>query len=133
MFRGEEQRTEMKRKTNQRAAIQEVFRNNDRPLGIDEILQAGRQSVESLNQATVYRNLKMLVEAGWLKRINTPELGPLYEIAGKEHHHHFQCRSCDRMYEIEGCAFNDRGSAPPGFVTEGHEVFLFGICASCKR
>jgi Fur family transcriptional regulator, ferric uptake regulator len=133
MFCGESQGIKMKRKTNQRAAIQEVFRNNDRPLGIDEILQAGRRSVESLNQATVYRNLKLLVEAGWLTKINAPELGALYEMAGKEHHHHFQCRTCDRMYEIEGCAFNDHSSTPPGFVTEGHDVFLFGICADCKR
>lgn len=123
----------MKRKTNQRAAIQEVFRNNDRPLGVDEILAGGRRTVESLNQATVYRNLKLLIEDGWLTRIHTPELGTLYEIAGKKHHHHFQCRSCDRVYEIEGCAFNEGKSTPPGFVTESHEVFLFGICASCRH
>ena len=82
----------MKRKTNQRSAIREVFENDDRPLGIEEILEAGRQTVGSLNQATVYRNLKILVQNGWLKKINAPELGTLYEIAGKEHHHHFQCR-----------------------------------------
>jgi len=122
----------MKRKTNQRNAIQEVFLKTDRPLGIDEILEAGRRTVNSLNQATVYRNLKLLVEKGWLKKINTPELGPLYEIAGKEHHHHFQCRSCDRLFEVSGCAFNEQSSPPPGFIIEGHEVYLFGICAGCR-
>ena len=123
----------MKRKTNQRNAIQEVFLKTDRPLGINEILESGRRSVTSLNQATVYRNLKLLVEMGWLKKIHTPELGTLYEIAGKEHHHHFQCRSCDRLFEISGCAFNERSATPPGFVTEGHEVYLFGICAGCRE
>jgi Fur family ferric uptake transcriptional regulator len=123
----------MKRKTNQRSAIQEVFLKTDRPLGINEILESGRRSVSSLNQATVYRNLKLLVEMGWLKKIHTPELGTLYEIAGKEHHHHFQCRSCDRLFEISGCAFNERSATPPGFVTEGHEVYLFGICAGCRE
>jgi len=123
----------MKRKTNQRNAIQEVFLKADRPLGIDEILEAGRRTVGSLNQATVYRNLKLLVQNGWLKRINTPELGTLYEIAGKEHHHHFQCRSCDRLFEISGCAFNEGSLTPPGFVTEEHEVYLFGICAACRQ
>ncbi|HSW40241.1 MAG TPA: transcriptional repressor, partial [Acidobacteriota bacterium] len=103
----------MKRKTNQRAAIQGVFRKTDRPLSIEEILETGRRSVGTLNQATVYRNLKLLVQEGWLKKINTPELGVLYEIAGKSHHHHFQCRSCDRLFEIEGCAFNENSSTPP--------------------
>jgi Fur family ferric uptake transcriptional regulator len=101
-------------------------------LSIDEVLKAGRESVVSLNQATVYRNLKLLVQNGWLIKIHTPELGSLYEKAGKEHHHHFQCRSCDRLFEISGCAFNERGSTPPGFVTEGHEVYLFGICPACN-
>lgn len=122
----------MKRNTTQRNAIEEVFKQDDRPLGIDEILRAGRRKVESLNQATVYRNLKLLVQKGWLKKINTPELGVLYEIAGKGHHHHFQCRSCDRLFEISGCALNERSLAPPGFVTEDHEVFFFGICSACK-
>ena len=122
----------MKRKTTQRNAIQEVFQRLDRPLGIDEILRTGRQKVESLNQATVYRNLKLLVDKGWLKKISVPEMGTLYERAGKEHHHHFQCRSCDRLFEISGCAFNERRATPPGFVTEGHEVFLFGICSACN-
>jgi len=123
----------MKRKTNQRSAIQEVFLNTDRPLSINEILESGRRMVGSLNQATVYRNLKLLVSRGWLKKIHTPELGTLYEIAGKEHHHHFQCRSCDRLFEVSGCAFNERSSTPPGFVIEGHEVYLFGICAGCRE
>ena len=122
----------MQRKTNQRSAIQEVFGKIDRPLGINEILRTGREAVQSLNEATVYRNLKLLVEKGWLTKINSPALGTLYERAGKEHHHHFQCRSCDRLFEISGCAFNEHGSTPPGFVTESHEVYLFGICSNCK-
>ena len=122
----------MKRETNQRNAIQAVFRREDRPLRVDEIVQTGRALVGSLNQATVYRNLKMLVESGWLRKIHTPELGTLYERAGKKHHHHFRCRSCDRLFEIPGCAINERKSTPPGFVTEGHEVFLFGVCSYCR-
>ena len=121
------------RKTNQRNAIQEVFRQNDRPLAIDEILQTGRRTVPSLNQATVYRNLKLLVEKGWLKKIAQPGLGTLYERAGKEHHHHFRCRACDRLFELPGCTLKKEKSTPPGFVIEGHEVFLFGVCSSCKR
>jgi Fur family transcriptional regulator, ferric uptake regulator len=123
----------MKRKTNQRSAIQEVFGKTDRPLAISEILETGRETVQSLNEATVYRNMKLLVENGWLKKVNSPELGTRYERAGKEHHHHFQCRSCDRLFEISGCAFNEDNSTPPGFVTESHEVYLFGICSNCNE
>ena len=121
----------MKRKTSQRAAIEQTFRNQDRALGIEEILQNGREAVESLNLATVYRNLKLLVEKGWLKQINHPLLGTLYERTGKAHHHHFHCHACNRLFELPGCALNEGDAAPKGFVVENHEVFLFGICPSC--
>lgn len=123
----------MKRKTVQRDAIQEVFLRKNRPLRVEEILEFGRSAVESLNQATVYRNLKLLVESGWLRAIHHPEAGTLYERAEKEHHHHFHCRSCDRLFELPGCALNEKKSTPPGFIAEGHEVFLFGLCSSCRK
>jgi Fur family transcriptional regulator, ferric uptake regulator len=121
----------MKRKTSQRAAIEQTFRNQDRALGIEEILRSGREVVESLNLATVYRNLKLLVEKGWLKQISHPLLGTLYERTGKAHHHHFHCHACNRVFELPGCALNEDDAAPKGFVVENHEVFLFGICPSC--
>jgi len=121
----------MKRKTSQRAAIEDTFRIQDRAMGIEEILHYGRAVVGSLNQATVYRNLKLLVQKGWLQQINHPLLGTLYERTGKEHHHHFHCHACNRVFELPGCALNEEGAAPEGFVVEHHEVFLSGICPSC--
>ncbi len=121
----------MQRKTAQRAAIEEVLRVEDRPLGIEEILRYGRILVESLNQATVYRNLKLLVEQGWLKQINHPALGTLYERTGKGHHHHFHCHGCNRVFELPCCFLNEQEAVPAGFIVEDHEIFLFGVCPSC--
>jgi Fur family ferric uptake transcriptional regulator len=121
----------MKRQTSQRLALQEVFRREERPLGVEEILKRGREIVGSLNQATVYRNLKLLQEQGWLRKINHPGLGNLYERTEKEHHHHFHCQMCDRLFELPGCPLDREYAPPPGFVAEGHEVFLFGVCPAC--
>jgi Fur family transcriptional regulator, ferric uptake regulator len=121
----------MKRKTCQRAAIKQVFRQQDRPLRVEEILRHGRAIVEFLNQATVYRNLKILVQKGWLKQIHLPSLGSLYERTGKGHHHHFHCHVCNRVFELPDCALNEEEAAPEGFVMENHEFFLYGVCPSC--
>jgi Fur family ferric uptake transcriptional regulator len=121
----------MGRKTAQKDAIKQAFLLKNRPLRVSEILQIGRKTVKSLNQATVYRNLKLLVDSGWLRTINHPDLGAFYERAGKEHHHHFHCHVCNRLFEIPGCALNEKESVPSGFVTERHEIFLFGTCSSC--
>jgi len=122
----------MRRKTAQRNAIQQVFQKRDCPLGAQDVLCAARQVVDTLNESTVYRNLKLLVVKGWLRKINHPVRGTLYERCGKGHHHHFHCRSCNKVYELPGCALNEKESTPRGFITERHEVFLFGVCATCK-
>lgn len=121
----------MERKTIQRVAIEQVFLQTDRPLRVEEVLKSGRRVVDSLNQATVYRNLKLLVDDGWLKRVSHPTLGILYERAGKGHHHHFHCRACNRAFELTGCALKEEGAVPGGFVIEDHEIFLSGLCPTC--
>lgn len=113
----------MKRKTSQRAAIEQVFCQLDRPLGIEEILETGRMAVESLNQATVYRNVKLLLENGWLKQVCHPSLGTLYERTGKGHHHHFHCRVCNRVYDLPGCALNEREARSLRVPRGGSRVF----------
>jgi len=123
----------IKRKTSQRDAIEQVFRTENRPLGVEEVLKSGRKIVKSLNQATVYRNLKLLVENGRLKPVSHPVLGVLYEQTGREHHHHFYCRICDRVFDLPGCLLSDIKAAPEGFVMEKHEIFLSGTCPSCTE
>jgi Fur family transcriptional regulator, ferric uptake regulator len=127
----------MKRKTSQRIAIEQVMSEHDRPLGVEEILSYGRESVESLNLATVYRNIKLLVEKGVLKQIHHPTLGTFYELTdeltGKKHHDHFYCHVCGRIFDLSGCVLRKDKLAPDGFVVEYHEAFLFGMCVSCVQ
>lgn len=121
----------MIRKTSQREAIQEVFIQQDRPLTVEDVLVCGRELVTSLNQATVYRNLKALVETGWLQQFNHPALGTLYELSGKEHHHHFHCHQCNHLFCVAGCSITHHDH-PEGFIVEDHELFLSGVCPTCK-
>jgi Fur family transcriptional regulator, ferric uptake regulator len=123
----------LKRQTSQRLALQEVFRRADRPLGVEEILKIGREIVESLNRATVYRNLKLLLSEGWLRKVDYPVLGTFYERTSKGHHHHFHCRLCDRLFELPKCPIKEADPSPAGFVMEGHEILLYGVCSSCLR
>ena len=122
----------MQRKTVQREAIQEVFRNSEHPLRLEDILAQGRLLVPTLNRATVYRNLKLLVEIGWLAQVQHPSLGTIYERADLAHHHHFHCNSCDRIYELPGCVLN-AVATPEGFIVQEHEIFLSGLCPACVQ
>jgi Fur family transcriptional regulator, ferric uptake regulator len=121
----------MERKTRQRAAIRMAFDETTRPLGPQEVLDAARPHVPGLGIATVYRALKGMVEEGVLVRVELPGETPRYEPAGRAHHHHFRCNSCDRVFEVEGCPKDLAKLVPKGFEVEGHDVLLYGRCVSC--
>lgn len=121
----------MKRQTAQRRAIEQVFEQYDRLLAIPEILAYGSRIVPSLNQATVYRNIKQLIAGGRIRQVNHPDLGTLYERAQKPHHHHFHCNGCNRVMDLPGCALKDDDVVPDGFVLQSHDVFLSGLCDRC--
>ena len=79
----------MERNTRQRSAIREAIAQADRPLLPQEVLDAAQQAVPGMGLATVYRNLKGLVEEGALQAVNLPGENPRFEVAGHQHHHHF--------------------------------------------
>lgn len=121
----------MPRNTRQRAAISRVFSSTQPPLTPQEILLAAREEVPQLGIATVYRTIKALTESGILRVVVLPGEPPRYELANKKHHHHFHCRACGAVYDINRCITDFDEMRPPGFLLERHEVILYGLCKVC--
>ena len=121
----------MQRTTRQRTAIQHALVQAGRPLAAREILEAAQADVPGLGVATVYRTLKSLLEEGAVLQVDLPGETPIYESAPRSHHHHFRCRKCNGVFEVNACPQDVQSLAPPGFKIEGHEVVLYGLCASC--
>jgi Fur family ferric uptake transcriptional regulator len=120
------------RNTRQRRAIRDAFVTADRPLNPNEVLELATSGHEGIGIATVYRNIKALVEEGWLTTVELPGESARYELAGKAHHHHFHCKHCGKVYELTGCLTGFKAMAPPGFEVTGHEVLLYGSCNTCN-
>ncbi|TVR65618.1 MAG: transcriptional repressor [Gemmatimonadales bacterium] len=121
----------MHRDTRQRRAIRRALEEAGHPLSPQELLDLAQEEVKSLGIATVYRNIRALQDDGWLETVELPGEPPRYEVAGKGHHHHFHCRDCDRVFEVEGCPGNIQAITPDGFKLERHEFVLYGLCDSC--
>ncbi|MCE5326554.1 MAG: transcriptional repressor [Planctomycetaceae bacterium] len=121
------------RNTRQKAAVLEVLSQAAVPLAPPQLLARAQELVATIGQATVYRVLKALQEKGTICTVQLPGEPPLYELAGKRHHHFFRCRRCGFMYEVQGCAELVKRLVPRGFKLEDHEVFLFGTCTSCIK
>jgi len=121
----------MQRQTRQRDAIRAALAAAARPLSPQELLNAARRALPALGIATVYRTVKALLAEGALHTVELPGAPARYELAGKRHHHHFHCRACDGVFEVEACPAGIRRLLPGGFRLERHEIILYGLCAGC--
>jgi len=121
----------MMRNTSQRDAIRQVMVQADRPLSTGEIFDLARGRISRLGIATVYRTLKSLKEEGAIREVDLPGQSSRWEFANKDHHHHFLCRKCDKLFEIEGCPGDLGNLLPPGYALEEHSILLEGKCRDC--
>lgn len=122
----------MDRSTPQREAIRSLFTPEGRPLSPAEILEIASRRIPTLSQATVYRTLRALEEAGEIVPVEFPSEPARYEMAGKDHHHHFRCESCGKAFEAHGCAGDLSPMVPSGFTVTRHEITLYGLCDRCS-
>lgn len=121
----------MERSTRQRSAIHEAIEVAARPLLPNEVLELAQRDVPELGIATVYRNLKSLVDEGLVISVMLPGEAARFEAKGHGHHHHFQCRSCTKVFDVHACPGNLSKLAPAGFVVEDHDLTLYGRCSAC--
>ena len=88
----------------------------------------------SLGRATVYRTLRLLVEAGVICKTAMPDGAPRYSLDDARHHHHLVCVVCSRVDEFRHPAVermlramkNDIGSE-----LVGHRLELYHQCTAC--
>ena len=120
----------MERITKQGTAILNAIQTAQRPLLAQEILQAASVEVPGMGIATVYRNIKSLVDNGLLTTVHLPGENPRYESA-HHHHHHFHCTRCQKVYDVHDCPGDLKQLAPKGFAVESHELTLYGACDAC--
>lgn len=121
------------RNTRQRDTIVEVIRDSEGPLTVPEIVERAQKQVPGLGVATVYRTLKLLGDAGQVQTVILPSGETRYESAQLGHHHHFHCRVCETVYDMETCLVRvpESRTVDHGFIVESHELTCYGVCRNC--
>lgn len=125
----------MLRKTRQSSTVRRVLEDSARPLTTIEVLNQAREQMPTLNVATVYRNIKILLDEGLLRRVDLPGNLPRYEFLqlSSALDQHFQCTLCQRVFKVNGYPGDLNHLAPSGFTVERHALALYGSCADCLR
>ncbi len=124
------------RVTAQRLAVLDVLRKGRQHLSAEQVMQATMARLQTVSVQAVYDALSVLCGAGLARRIEPAGRAALFEARVADNHHHFVCRACGGVTDVE-CVV---GSAPclepssttSGFRVEAAEVTFWGICANCQ-
>ncbi len=109
-----------------------VLQSAGRPLTPLELHQLALKRIPRLGIATTYRHLKSLTDSRKAVGVDYPGQPPRYEWADGKDKVHFSCRSCNKLFALEDTTGDDPpAKVPRGFVVQGFEIMLYGICPEC--
>ncbi|OIO34635.1 MAG: hypothetical protein AUJ70_00645 [Candidatus Omnitrophica bacterium CG1_02_40_15] len=123
--------------TPKRKATIELFSKKKSYLSPQEVLEKLGNHFPGISSSTVYRILEELQDTGILIKIEHEDRQLYYFLCRMpdQHHHHFICRKCRRIEEVELCNLKELErfiSKNLNCKVENHSVRLEGLCSHCK-
>ena len=100
----------------------------------DAVISAVRRDLPAVSHQAVYDSLRVLADAGLVRRIQPLGSVARYESRVGDNHHHVVCRSCGAIADVD-CAVGETpcltASDAGGYVIEEAEVIYWGRCPAC--
>jgi Fur family transcriptional regulator, stress-responsive regulator len=101
----------------------------------ETLLAATRARLGSVSHQAVYDVLRVLTDAGLVRRFQPAGSVARYEARVGDNHHHLVCRSCKVVTDVD-CATGDSpcltASNDAGFTIDEAEVVYWGLCPACQ-
>lgn len=123
--------------TNQRKMILSAFYDADGHLSAEELYQQLRNVDSSLGQATVYRTLKLMKEAGLAREYRFGDDVTRFEPRlGEDHHDHLICDECGTTVPVFNQQIEELQSQlakEHGYKPTSHRMYLYGVCPACQK
>ncbi len=96
------------------------------------------EGAPDIDQATVYRMLKLLEAAGVVRRVDFGHTHAHYEVVGGDDHHHLICTSCGRAEDIHRCNVDEMAGAVLRRAEyfskiDRHALEFYGLCNACIK
>lgn len=124
------------RSTRQRDIILDFFLATHQHVSVEELYLKIKSVHPGIGSATVYRTLKLLVEAGLAREVLLHDGQTRYEhVVEGEHHDHLVCTCCNSVVEFENATIEklqDEIATRHGFYIKSHKLELYGLCARCR-
>ena len=118
-----------------KAVIAYMIRTHDHP-SAEKIYSELRSDFPNMSLATVYNNLKVLIEEGFVEEIKIKNDNTTYfDFMGHEHLN-IVCEKCGRIADFEDVDLPDlrrETEKQTGYKITKTKVLIYGICADCFR
>lgn len=122
--------------TPQRRSILHCFLESKEHFSAEEFYHHLHHKGIAVGQATVYRTLKLLCDAGIAKEVNFGDGITRFEVGyGHDHHDHLICNLCHENIEVLDNDIEKLQkvlAARYGYTLTSHSLYLYGICPKCK-
>lgn len=124
------------RSTRQRDIILDFFLDTHQHVSVEELYLKIKAIHPGIGNATVYRTLKLFVEAGLAREVLLHDGQTRYEQAtAGQHHDHLVCTGCNAIIEFENETIEqlqDEIAARHGFYIKSHKMEIYGLCSKCR-
>ncbi len=118
--------------TPQRYAVMAFLTGQSRHPTAAEIFEAVNRVDPRSSRATIYNNLRDLVEAGLVREVAAEGRAARFDAKGTRHHHFI----CDRCGKVEDVDWYDVSGPAPGYLGKRTlrecELIFRGLCAKCS-
>ncbi len=125
------------RDTRQREMILEAFLQREEHVSAEDLYGLLKKKGPAIGQATVYRVMKLLVEAGLVREVDFGDGVRRYEHCyNHPHHDHLVCRGCGKTVEVVDPVIEEmqkKVAESHDFELTDHEMYLYGFCADCRN
>ena len=122
--------------TPQREIVIEVIAHSGRHMSADEVLEEAHKRAKSLNRATIYRTLEMLVDEGLASRADLGGGRVVYATGEHGPHLHLVCRHCGRVLEVDEAPVEpllEKLRTSYGFDCRPKHFAIHGVCRECQE
>lgn len=121
--------------TGHRLTVLSTISKVKQPITVYELVEMLRKK-HDIDQATVYRNLSLLHEAGLLRRLDFNHGHAHYELETGRASHQLVCNTCETIEKIEGISIDDAvkkmlKKSKKFKNTTTHSIEIYGVCKKC--
>ena len=125
------------RLTAQRLAVARVFFSMGGHPRVSEVYKEVQKQHLKIGRATVYRTLRLLVEAGLARQRDFGDGSRHYEVVLEPLEHvHLICTVCHKVVDVPRPSIFKEGKAialSMGFEFSEMDIEIFGICPDCLK